>query len=196
MDVGIRYSCDHCYRDISAIPRIQCAECGGGEVPSSGKNNEEVDLCVECFGKGVEFGTHRKDHAYRVIKPLDFAVYEAGWRADEELLLLEAVETHGMGAWLDVADQVASKTAAECEQHYRRLYLDWPGRPLPVHNMDVCMDVSLIIIESRVSGGGRAGGEGEVECGGDVAEEAREEGRISGHVWWDPIDTTESTGKP
>ena len=148
VDVGIRYSCDFCYRDISAIPRVQCAECGllppsivhgaGGtkdETAAGGKPvavSDEVDLCVECFGKGVEFGQHRRGHRYRVVKPLDFPVYEADWRADEELLLLEAIEANGMGNWRDVSNQVGSKTAEECEGHYRRLYLDWAGRPLPV----------------------------------------------------------------
>lgn len=151
VDIGIRYSCDHCYRDISAIPRVQCAECG---VPNFGAGSttdgsattttavgatsdakDEVDLCVECFGKGVEFGKHKKTHSYRIIKPLDFPLYEADWRADEELLLLEAVESNGMGAWLDIADQIGSKSAQDCENHYRKLYLDWDGRPLPVHNI-------------------------------------------------------------
>lgn len=142
VEVGIRYSCDQCFRDISAIPRIQCAECGTAAVAqdqSSASSTgtaavaaEEVDLCVECFAKGVEFGQHKKTHSYRIIRPLDFCLYEREWRADEELLLLEAVEANGMGNWREIADQVASKTAQECESHYRRLYLDWPGRPLPV----------------------------------------------------------------
>lgn len=141
VDVGIRYSCDNCYRDISAIPRIQCAECGrqpaGAKEPADENKTvaslgDEVDLCIECFGRGAEFGQHRRSHPYRVIKPLDFAVYEKDWRADEELLLLEAIDSNGMGNWLDIADQVGSKTAEECEAHYRRLYLDWDGRPAPV----------------------------------------------------------------
>lgn len=142
MDVGIRYSCDFCYRDISAIPRIQCAECGLLPIPSNSAKkdkeegkvtlSEEVDLCVECFGKGVEFGQHKQTHSYRVLRPLDFPVYDKDWRADEELLVLEAVESHGMGNWRDVADQVGSKTVEECETHYRQLYLESDSRPLPV----------------------------------------------------------------
>ncbi len=106
------------------------------------RSSEEVDLCVECFGKGVEFGQHKRTHCYRVVKPLDFSIYERDWRADEELLLLEAIETNGMGNWLEISDQVGSKTPDECERHYRKLYLNWPGRPEPVLNW--CLSVCLL----------------------------------------------------
>ncbi len=170
--VGIRYSCDYCYKDISSIVRIQCAECGlspttprlaGGSssgtqedsaqaeasapAGSSGADEplvkisaaitggasgllQEVDLCVECFAAGVEMGTHKRHHSYRVLSPLDFAIYRAEeedsfWRADEELLLLEAIESNGLGNWQDIAAQVGSetRTAEECKEHYMAVYL-------------------------------------------------------------------------
>lgn len=134
--VGIRYSCDYCYKDISAIVRIQCAVCGTRKKASSPEGGsthqeaslEEVDLCVECFAAGVEFGQHKKDHAYRILRPLEFAVYCADWRADEELLLLEAVESNGIGNWSDVAEQLGTRTPDECCEHYTRIYL---GREAP-----------------------------------------------------------------
>lgn len=155
--VGIRYSCDYCYRDISNIVRIQCAECGlppsadaaegrvptpdpasaGAKVSSSyasmNASLEEVDLCAECFAAGVEFASHRRTHAYRILKPLDFAVYREDWRADEELLLLEAVESNGVGNWQDVAEQLGSRTPSECRDHFLEVYLgeEQPPRALP-----------------------------------------------------------------
>lgn len=135
-NVGIRYSCDYCYKDISAIVRIQCAECGLAPAEESPLATdsvrisssysavlEEVDLCVECFAAGVEFAHHRRTHSYRILRPLDFAVYSPGWRADEELLLLEAVESNGVGNWNDVAEQLASRPAEECKEHYMAVYI-------------------------------------------------------------------------
>lgn len=128
--VGIRYSCDYCYKDISSIVRIQCAECGlrrpespAVPPPHGSMALEEVDLCVECFAAGVEFGHHLKTHPYRILKPLDFAIYHEDWRADEELLLLEAVEANGVGNWNDAADQLGSRTPEECREHYLSVYL-------------------------------------------------------------------------
>lgn len=157
--VGIRYSCDYCYKDISNIVRIQCAECGlprstdtaeersfsspsettsgGIKVSSSyaaiNASLEEVDLCAECFAAGVEFASHRRTHDYRILKPLDFAVYREDWRADEELLLLEAVESNGVGNWQDVAEQLGSRTPSECRDHFLEVYLgaEQPPRALP-----------------------------------------------------------------
>lgn len=129
----------------------------GDEKNKTVVGGEEVDLCVECFGKGVEFGQHKREHSYRVINPLDFSVYEPDWRADEELLLLEAVEANGMGNWIDIADQVGSKTAKECEQHYRKLYLDWPGRPLPVTYSYTIVLFTYFVIESCIYCWGQEG---------------------------------------
>ena len=137
--MGIRYSCDYCYKDISSIVRIQCAECGllpenkegtGGGIKantSATSSLEEVDLCVECFAAGVEFSSHKKTHSYRVLKPLDFAVYREDWRADEEMLLLEAIESNGLGNWHDVAEQLSTRTAEECKEHYIEVYLEDGG---------------------------------------------------------------------
>lgn len=162
--VGIRYSCDYCYRDISNIVRIQCAECGLSPLLVAETNDtspgtkavrtttstnkakgvaesdaalslEEVDLCVDCFSAGVEFGSHRKTHAYRILRPLNFAIYLEDWRADEELLLLEAIEGNGIGNWRDIADQLGTRTPEECRQHYMEIYLTVQGgfgpTPLP-----------------------------------------------------------------
>lgn len=63
-EVGIRYSCDSCYIDITNIPRIQCAIC-----------TEEVDLCIQCFSEGVSFNDHLPTHSYRILKPLDFPIF-------------------------------------------------------------------------------------------------------------------------
>lgn len=122
----LKYNCDSCFRDISAVVHIQCAEC------------EEVDLCVECFGNGTTLSTasqHQPSHAYRVIPPLcEIAGLADGWRADEELVLIEALEANGVGNWQEVADQVPGRNGNECFLHYSRVHL-----PPAVH--DQCVRV-------------------------------------------------------
>ena len=79
-------------QDISQVVRIRCAECA------------DFDLCVECFSVGVEVFPHKvgilskvvnvfqNDHKYRVIEHVTTPIFEEDWGADDELLLLEAIE--------------------------------------------------------------------------------------------------------
>lgn len=125
-EIGIRYSCDNCYIDITNIPRIQCAIC-----------TEEIDLCIQCFSEGVSFDDHLPTHSYRILKPLDFPIFTpsspcsnsdsdaSSWKAEEELLLLESLEQYGMGNWDEIGESISSKTSEQCYHHYFKVYL--PG---------------------------------------------------------------------
>lgn len=72
----------------------------------------DFDLCVECFSVGVELGEHKNTHSYRVMDYLAFPLFEPHWGADEELLLLEAIDTFGIGNWQAIADHVGEKEAS------------------------------------------------------------------------------------
>ena len=52
------------------------------------------------------------------------------WTSPEWRKLLDAVEAHGMKAWQRVADDVGSRTAAQCESQYK--YLKKLGRLDPI----------------------------------------------------------------
>lgn len=116
--VAVAYKCDNCLRDVSKVVRIYCPVC-------------ECDICVECFAEGSEFGTHKNIHDYRVIEPFDFPLFVDDWRADEEILLLEACEVNGLGNWVDIADYIGSKAPSDCEKHYFQVYIDSSDFPLP-----------------------------------------------------------------
>lgn len=143
--LGLRYSCDACFKDISGIVRIQCVEC------------QDLDLCVECFAAGVEGSStasssskaagglvvssgcgmkHIKTHSYRVIPPLDFVLFKEDksgslpWRADEELLLVEGMEVCGVGNWDGISQHVGTRTPSQCQEHYTRVYLDSSEFPI------------------------------------------------------------------
>ena len=116
---GGTYHCDYCRKDISHVARIKCAEC------------VDFDLCMECFCSGASVLPHRPYHAYRVIEHVRQPLFDPRWGADEELLLLEAIEIFGFGNWGDIAEHVSSKSKTECEQHYLQVYLSSDTAPLP-----------------------------------------------------------------
>ena len=113
------FHCQYCQKDISNVVRIKCAVCA------------EIDLCVECFSVGVEPYPHKACHAYHVIDNLSFPLFTMDWGADEELLLLEAVEMYGVGNWTEVSEHVGTKTKMQCHAHYFDTYINSPTNPLP-----------------------------------------------------------------
>ena len=113
------FYCNYCQKDISNVVRIRCATCVG------------VDLCVECFSVGVELHPHKAYHPYNVIDNMAFPLFTRDWGADEELLLLEAVEMFGLGNWTEVSEHVGTKTKTECHAHYFDVYVKSPCAPLP-----------------------------------------------------------------
>mmetsp|Transcript_11842 Transcript_11842/g.23315 ORF Transcript_11842/g.23315 Transcript_11842/m.23315 type:complete len:429 (-) Transcript_11842:213-1499(-) len=118
-----QYFCDFCRKDISGVVRIRCAEC------------KDFDLCLECFSVGVEVAPHVNSHGYRVMYHVTTPIFDAGWGADEELLLLEAIEQCGFGNWGDIADHIGTKSKEECERHYEDIYLSSGANP-PVPDLE------------------------------------------------------------
>ncbi|CAI5981516.1 unnamed protein product [Closterium sp. NIES-64] len=63
---------------------------------------------------------------------MSFPLVHVDWTADEEMLLLEALEMYGMGNWGEIAEHVGSKSKTQCHDHYLYDYLLSPTGPLPV----------------------------------------------------------------
>src|SRR5947207_16023611 len=76
--------------------------------------------------------TDHTRHPYRVIEQCALPIIHKDWSADEELLLIEASESAGLGNWADVAEQVTSRSKEELEKHYLDCYINSPDYPLPV----------------------------------------------------------------
>jgi transcriptional adapter 2-alpha len=136
--------CAYCARNVSETLRVHCAVC------------DDCDLCCECFSVGVSLSTHvgpaptpagqplgapppppppgsvhQPWHAYLLVDSLAFPFLTFDWTAEEELTLLEALETHGMANWTEVADAVGTKSKTQCHAHYCDRYLSAPTAPLP-----------------------------------------------------------------
>ncbi|PRP86430.1 hypothetical protein PROFUN_05349 [Planoprotostelium fungivorum] len=115
----VRYHCNYCGKDISNVVRVKCAVC------------PDFDLCVQCFSVGVELTGHKNNHDYHIMDILNFPLFDEEWGADEELLLLEAIEMYGFGNWIDAADHVGTKNLTQCKDHYFATYINVPSCPLP-----------------------------------------------------------------
>ncbi|KAL5783725.1 hypothetical protein ACOSP7_008754 [Xanthoceras sorbifolium] len=55
----------------------------------------------------------------------------ANWNADEEILLLEAIEMYGFGNWNEVAEHVGTKSKSQCIDHFNAACMNSPCFPLP-----------------------------------------------------------------
>lgn len=57
--------------------------------------------------------------------------FDEDWGADEELLLIEGMRTHGVGNWQDISDHIGGRSKEEVEEHYRKIYLESDTYPVP-----------------------------------------------------------------
>ncbi|KAH9484985.1 Transcriptional adapter 2 [Psilocybe cubensis] len=137
---GVQYQCDSCKCDLTHNIRIKCADpiCTPGEG---------VDLCPSCFCEGKEVGKHLRSHAYRVIEMNSYPIFTEDWGADEELLLLTGISTHGIGNWKKIAEHVGTRTKEEVHEHYRKVYVDSEQWPLP--RMDLEFDIEPEVFHER-----------------------------------------------
>lgn len=114
-----KYHCNVCAQDITRSIHIRCVEC------------VDFDLCIPCFTSGASLGTHHPSHPYRIIETNSYPIFDENWGADEELLLIDACETLGLGNWADIADYVGNaRTKEECRDHYLKTYIESDCYPL------------------------------------------------------------------
>ena len=120
---GVKYICNVCSNDITSTVRIRCAS----------KSCPDYDLCVTCFSQGLGNLHHDpRTHAYQVIEPHSIPIFDEGWGADEELLLLEGAEQYGLGSWADIADHIGGfREKDEVRDHYIQTYVNSAKFPLP-----------------------------------------------------------------
>lgn len=120
---GVKYICNVCSNDITSTVRIRCAS----------KQCPDYDLCVPCFARGESNLHHNpREHAYQVIEPHSIPIFDEGWGADEELLLLEGAEQYGLGSFQDIADHIGGfREKDEVRDHYIQTYIESSKFPLP-----------------------------------------------------------------
>merc|ERR1712142_1181330 len=107
---SVKYHCNYCIADCSGL-RVSCAECA------------DFDACLQCFASGAEMGNNERGHNYRLIDNGTFHLICQDWTADEEMLLLDGIEQHGLGNWEDIADHIGTKSDEEAKSHFEEVYL-------------------------------------------------------------------------
>lgn len=116
-------TCETCHRDISKEIYVKCARCPG------------FNQCLECFSVGNEAKTHLKSHPFIVLEPTLPPVFQEGWTAEEEILLLSAIQTCGLGNWHEISEIIKTKDHIECECHYFNTFIESPVCPEPVNKI-------------------------------------------------------------
>jgi transcriptional adapter 2-alpha len=112
-------TCASCHRDISNEIYVKCARCAG------------FNQCLECFSVGAECQAHLRSHPFLLLEPILQPIFQRGWTSEQEILLLNAIQTCGLGNWHEIADVMKTKTALECECHYFGTYIDSDIAPMP-----------------------------------------------------------------
>ncbi|KAJ3754631.1 hypothetical protein EV360DRAFT_96489 [Lentinula raphanica] len=137
---GGEYHCDSCSSDLTHAIRIKCADpvCEAGDG---------VDLCPSCFCAGKEFASHKRGHPYRVIEISSQPIFAEDWGADEELLLVKGIASHGFGNWKKISETVRTHTKEECAAHYNEVYIKSLNWPLPP--MERTFDVDIAEFQDR-----------------------------------------------
>ncbi|XP_060516868.1 transcriptional adapter 2-alpha-like isoform X1 [Cylas formicarius] len=106
-DVIIRF-CSNCFKEL--ISRyVLCEIC-------------KLNICLQCFSKGAEFGCHRNNHSYRLFTTNIILFENSDWTAEEELKLLDSLINYGN--WGLVALELPNRTISDIKEHYNYFYLD------------------------------------------------------------------------
>lgn len=123
-------ACKNSYPHLLAgqqVGKDRCTNCGSdlGDkyIHCHGCNCE---VCLNCFSRGAEFGEHRSDHSFSVVRN-DLSVLTCDWTASQELQLLDSVLHYGFGNWAEIAKYVNGKNEAECKEHFEENYVDGEG---------------------------------------------------------------------
>ncbi|OEU22570.1 hypothetical protein FRACYDRAFT_138305, partial [Fragilariopsis cylindrus CCMP1102] len=131
------YECDYCHSDISQQPRIRCAVC------------DDFDLCLDCFATTDHAAMMarikaanqtqtelNKDgiHSTSIVALCEDA--KIAWTIEEDLRLIDAIQTHGLGNWVDISEAIGGegsvgKTPKRCMERYLDDFLGRYGHILP-----------------------------------------------------------------
>lgn len=109
-----QHRCTYCQLPIKGCPPLQCIKCN------------EFLLCVQCFSCGVEAGSHKADHGYRIEDENSVLLFSnrSAWNGLEEESLLDAVEQCSIGNWEDISDFVKTRKADECQEHFSAYFIN------------------------------------------------------------------------
>lgn len=106
-----RVYCQLCDCDTTGYTTIICHTCNSAII------------CMYCFFMQVEDNGHKAKHWMTVLDNLNFCVLEPNWTAHDEVILLEAIDTCGIGNWREVRRYLPGKSEKQIEMHFNQYYL-------------------------------------------------------------------------
>ena len=112
-------SCCTCFKDLSREQFCRCTRC------------KSFVQCLECSAYGYTKGSHLMTHPFIVCDPESYPVFVEDWTIEEEILLLGAIDSCGLGNWEEISQNLGTKTALECKVHYFSVYLESDTPPIP-----------------------------------------------------------------
>lgn len=123
-------TCSNCSCEL-VPPYILCVLCN-------------ANICALCFSQGVEFGNHKSDHGYQIIRD-DFLLFaNSDWSAREEMTLLDSIQKYKN--WNSVARELPGRTVRDVKLHYNEFYLSRKYLPaLPKMNPHTDLFIEPIV---------------------------------------------------
>ncbi|CAH8608181.1 unnamed protein product [Dicrocoelium dendriticum] len=84
-----------------------------------------IPIIFQCFAAGAESGVHSKSHPYILKLGTPTGLFNSWcfWNHDEELKLLDAIETYGFGNWWVLWCQFIDPSE-DCKRHYETYYVN------------------------------------------------------------------------
>ncbi|CAF1537766.1 unnamed protein product [Adineta ricciae] len=117
--------CDYCCIRPSSL-EIVCLKCS----PS-----RSIKVCVKCSINVSQLREHSKQHPLSTYKLNDIPLDNnriSEWLCNDEMNLIEAIETCGLGNWIDIAAKL-SRNQFDCQTHFEDIYLSRLNNPYSIY---------------------------------------------------------------
>ena len=116
-------NCSTCGRSVIGERHVRCLRC------------PHFIQCIQCLSSASECDGHLFSHNFFVVEPRPGHIYTEDWDIADEALLLFGVKIFGLGNWNDISNFMKSKSAVDCEAHYRGVYFNSPTAPMPIREV-------------------------------------------------------------
>ena len=107
--------CDYCCIRPSSL-KITCLKCSA---------SRPINICYQCSLNVPQIREHSRIHPLSTYQLVDIPLDEnhfSQWLCNDEINLIEMIETCGLGNWVDVASKL-SKNSFDCQNHFEEIYL-------------------------------------------------------------------------
>jgi transcriptional adapter 2-alpha len=116
--------CDYCCVRPSSL-KISCLKCS---------SNRSIQICYKCSINVSQLREHSRIHPLSTYELVDIPLDEnnlSEWLCNDEINLIEMIETCGLGNWSDIALKL-SKNINDCQNHFEDIYLSRSTSPYSI----------------------------------------------------------------